>query len=216
MTMFTGIVEEIGTVSKVTRGSKSFTMAISAKKVLEDAALGDSIAVNGVCLTITRLSPHFFEADIMPETYMATSLKKLLPGSAVNLERAMRAGGRFGGHFVSGHVDGTGTIMDKKQSENALYITIQIPDEFKPFIQDRGSIAVDGTSLTVFEISGNHITISLIPHTQKATILAGKAVGDSVNIECDMIAKYVYHMLNKGGHPQGGLTMEKLADNGFI
>lgn len=185
---------------------------ISATKVLEDVKLGDSISVNGACLTVTKFGTNTFEADVMPETYMATSLKKLQPGSPVNLERAMRADGRFGGHFVSGHVDGTGTIIKKKRCENALYVTIQVPADCIPFIHDRGSIAVDGTSLTVFGVNGNNVTISLIPHTQKATILAEKTVGDQVNIECDMLAKYVHHMLNK----QSGVTMEALANNGFI
>lgn len=210
--MFTGIVEEIGTVSKVVYGSKSFTIMISAKKVLEDVKLGDSISVNGVCLTVVKFSTSSFEADVMPETFMATSLKKLQPGSAVNLERAMRADGRFGGHFVSGHVDGTGTIIEKKRSENALYITIQVSAECIAFIHDRGSIAIDGSSLTVIGVSGNNVIISLIPHTQKATILSEKTVGDQVNIECDMLAKYVHRMLNK----QSGVTMEKLANNGFL
>ncbi|MFS0645457.1 riboflavin synthase [Siminovitchia sp. 179-K 8D1 HS] len=193
-------------------GSQSFTIMISATKVLEDVKLGDSISVNGACLTVTKFGTNTFEADVIPETYMATSLKKLQPGSPVNLERAMRADGRFGGHFVSGHVDGTGTIIKKKRSENALYATIQVPAECVPFIHGRGSIAIDGTSLTVFGVNGNNVTISLIPHTQTATILAEKTVGDQVNIECDMLAKYAYHMLSK----QSGVTMEKLANNGFI
>ncbi|WP_205179264.1 riboflavin synthase [Siminovitchia sp. FSL H7-0308] len=214
--MFTGIVEEIGTVSKVVHGSTSFTIMIAAKTVLQDVHLGDSIAVNGVCLTVSKFDANSFAADIMPETYMATALKKLRTGSVVNLERAMRADGRFGGHFVSGHVDGTGTIIEKKRSENALYVTIQVPDTCHSFIHDKGSIAIDGTSLTVFGVKGNNITISLIPHTQTATILAEKAVGDPVNIECDMLAKYVFHMLNKTGQSNRGVTMETLVNNGFL
>ncbi|HEY4553950.1 MAG TPA: riboflavin synthase [Bacillaceae bacterium] len=214
--MFTGIIEEIGSLARIERKPASLTITIFAKKVLEDAKIGDSIAVDGVCLTVSRFDSASFEADVMPETFKATTLRRLSPGSDVNLERAMSAGGRFGGHFVTGHVDGTGTIIEKRKLENALYITIKIPEELAPFVMDKGSIAVDGTSLTVFGITGSNVTISLIPVTQKDTILAGKNIGEQVNIECDMLAKYVHRMLKQPMGQKENITMAMLADNGFI
>ncbi|GIN93152.1 riboflavin synthase subunit alpha [Siminovitchia terrae] len=214
--MFTGIVEEIGKVLRIDRKVKSFTIHIQAKRILEDVQLGDSIAVNGVCLTVTEFSRSSFQADVMPETFHATSLRMLSPGSMVNLERAMAANGRFGGHFVSGHVDGTGSLLSKKRVENALYMTFQIPEEFKVFVVEKGSIAIDGTSLTIFEASGGKITISLVPHTQAETVLANKNIGDSVNIEFDMLGKYIYHMLESRKEVKTEITMDKLIENGFI
>lgn len=214
--MFTGIVEEVGTVLRIDRKAKSFTIHIQAQKVLEGVHLGDSIAVNGVCLTVTEFDRLSFLADVMPETYKATSLRMLSSGSKVNLERAMSANGRFGGHFVSGHVDGTGTLLDKKRVENALYMTIQIPEQFKMFVMEKGSIAIDGTSLTIFETEGEKITISLVPHTQHETILAGKNVGDPVNLEFDMLAKYVYRMVGTREEAKKDITMGLLTENGFM
>lgn len=214
--MFTGIVEEIGTVLKVNRGAQSFSMTIQAQKVIEDVHLGDSISVNGVCLTVTQFDDRSFNVDVMPETYMATTLHKLTSGSRVNLERAMAANGRFGGHFVSGHVDGTGTITEKKTVENALYITIQVPETFAPFLLDKGSVAIDGASLTIFHIEQSQITISLIPHTQKETILAEKAIGEKVNIECDMLAKYIAQVLKQQEKQSSHITLDLLEKNGFL
>lgn len=214
--MFTGIIEEIGTVSRIDRKAKSFTISIQAVQILKDVKLGDSIAVNGVCLTVTEFTRSSFQADVMPETFKATSLSLLSPGSKVNLERAMAANGRFGGHFVSGHVDGTGVLLSKKRMENALYMTIQIPEAFKVFILEKGSIAIDGTSLTVFETKGDTITISLVPHTQSETILAGKNIGDSVNIEFDMLAKYVYRMLGNRNGEKKEVSMDLLMEKGFM
>lgn len=214
--MFTGIVEEIGTVLRIERKAKSFTVHIQAEKILEDIQLGDSIAVNGVCLTATEITRSTFQADVMPETFNVTSLSMLSPGSKVNLERAIAANGRFGGHFVSGHVDGTGTLISKKSMENALYMVIQIPEKFQVFVMEKGSIAIDGTSLTIFETDGEKITISLVPHTQAETILAEKNIGDPVNIEFDMFGKYIYHMLESRKEIKTGITMDKLLENGFI
>ncbi|WP_144462603.1 riboflavin synthase [Siminovitchia fortis] len=214
--MFTGIVEEIGTVLRIDRKAKSFNVHIQAEKILEDIHPGDSISVNGVCLTATEITRSTFQADVMPETFNVTSLSMLAPGSKVNLERAIAANGRFGGHFVSGHVDGTGTLISKKSMENALYMVIQIPEKFQVFVMEKGSIAIDGTSLTIFETDGEKITISLVPHTQAETILAEKNIGDPVNIEFDMFGKYIYHMLESRKEIKTGITMDKLLENGFI
>jgi riboflavin synthase len=195
--LFTGIIEEIGTVKQIIRGDKAIVLEITAKKVLEDVKLGDSIAVNGVCLTVTTFSADRFTVDVMPETVHATSLSELAAGSKVNLERAMIANGRFGGHFVSGHVDGTGMIQEKKSVSNAVYYTISVGNDLARFLMLKGSVTVDGTSLTIFGVAENTFTISLIPHTMQETILGEKGKGDKVNIEVDMLAKYMDHLLNR-------------------
>lgn len=213
--MFTGIIEEIGMISKIERKTSSLKLVIACEKILNDIHLGDSIAVNGVCLTVAKLTNRNFEADVMPETFMATTLHKLTSSSKVNLERAMAANGRFGGHFVSGHVDGTGTIIQKINRENALYITIHVPELIPSYFMEKGSVAMDGTSLTVFGVKDRDITVSLIPHTQKETVLAQKNIGEQVNIECDMLVKYVKNMIvpNKS---ENNATLDLLVENGFI
>jgi riboflavin synthase len=218
--MFTGIIEEIGTVANIQHGRESFVLTIDAKKVLTDVHLGDSIAVNGVCLTVTSFTENKFTVDVMPETVKASSLKTVKRGSKVNLERAMAAGGRFGGHFVAGHVDGVGTIKGKKQIENAVYYEIQVDPELLKYVIMKGSVAVDGTSLTVFGVSEDSLTLSLIPLTLKDTVLGFKDTGDIVNIECDMIGKYVGHFLSNQfpSAPKRGnnITAQFLEDNGFM
>jgi riboflavin synthase len=218
--MFTGIVEEIGSISNIQKTGESYVLTIEAKKVLEDVRLGDSIAVNGVCLTVTSFSGSRFKVDVMPETVKSSSLRTLKRGSHINLERAMAAGGRFGGHFVSGHIDGTGVIKSKRPFENAVYYEIEPDKEWLTYIILKGSVCVDGTSLTVFGVTENSFTISLIPHTMSETILGEKDSGDVVNLECDMIGKYVGHFLNgKGNEPinkgSGNLTSKFLEENGF-
>ncbi|PAQ12738.1 riboflavin synthase [Bacillaceae bacterium SAOS 7] len=214
--MFTGIIEEIGTVESVKAGAQSLELAIRAGTVLEDVKLGDSIAVNGVCLTVTSFTAHQFTADVMPETFHATSLRVLTRGSKVNLERAMAANGRFGGHFVSGHIDGVGTIVSKKRVENALYIDIEFPEAYVHYFLHKGSVALDGTSLTIFAVDDKKLTISLIPHTQEETILAEKNIGDPVNIECDLLAKYIERMLGqKKEEKTSTITMDLLEKHGF-
>lgn len=203
-------------IEEVLAQNKSMQLTITAHKVLEDVRLGDSIAVNGVCLTVTSFTSERFTVDVMPETFRDTSLSRLSRGSKVNLERAMAANGRFGGHFVSGHIDGVGVITGKKRVENALYIDIQYSAELSPYLMPKGSIALDGTSLTLFYVSEKELTISLIPHTQEETILAEKAIGDLVNIECDMLAKYVERMLSrKAEKPASNVTMDLLQKHGF-
>lgn len=197
--MFTGIVEEKGIIEKMKRTTKqSIEMTISSTKVLEDVYVGDSISVNGICLTVTNFSANDFDVDVMPETVKTTSLNALTEGSKVNLERAIGANGRFGGHFVSGHIDGTGKITRKRKQENAVYYDIEIPEAMVKYFIRKGSVAVDGISLTVFDVGQNTFMISLIPHTVSETILGEKNLGDIVNIECDMLAKHVHHMLHLG------------------
>jgi riboflavin synthase len=218
--MFTGIIEEIGLIESIQKTGEAFVLTINAKKVLEGVQLGDSIAINGVCLTVTSFSTNRFTVDVMPETVKSTSLKIVNKGSRVNLERAMAAGGRFGGHFVSGHVDGTGIIKSKKPFENAVYYEIGAPKEVLKFIIFKGSITVDGTSLTVFGVTEDSFTISLIPHTLAETVLGFKGQGDIVNLECDMIGKYVGHFidgLSNQGVPKkkSSITAQFLEENGF-
>lgn len=218
--MFTGIIEEIGTVSTIRRTGESFVLAIEAKKILPDVHLGDSIAVNGVCLTVTSFTANRFTVDVMPETVKATSLSTVKQGSKVNLERSMAAGGRFGGHFMSGHVDGTGVITSKKALQNAVYYEIEAAPELLKYMIVKGSIAVDGTSLTIFDVTDTSFTLSLIPHTLKETILGLKGTGEIVNLECDMIGKYVGQFLqNLTGSRQpkssSGITAQFLEENGF-
>lgn len=215
--MFTGIVEEKGTIKSITKSGDAIKMSIQAPKILEDVHLGDSIAVNGVCLTVTAFDNHMFSVDLMPETVKATSLRDLTTGSKVNLERAMAANGRFGGHFVSGHVDGIGTIMKKTPVANAVYYEIEVNEELLRYMLLKGSVTVDGTSLTIFGISDKSFTISLIPHTLSETILGAKSPGNIVNIECDILGKYIEKFLSKGSIKETGKTITKafLEENGY-
>ncbi|MEH7380855.1 riboflavin synthase [Bacillus sp. JJ1533] len=216
--MFTGIVEEIGKIKAINGSQDSVEMVIQAKKILEDVNLGDSISVNGVCLTVTEFTSDGFTVDVMPETVKSTSLRELQLASAVNLERAMSAGGRFGGHIVSGHVDGIGKIVRKEPKGNAVYYEIEIPEELVQFIIYKGSVAVDGTSLTIFGLTKNTFTLSLIPHTLSETILRKKGVGDIVNIECDMLGKYVSQFMQRtlvNDNPKSKITASFLEEHGF-
>lgn len=216
--MFTGIIEEIGKVQTVRRAGEAIEMVIEAKEILKDVGLGDSIAVNGVCLTVTSYSNHLFTVDVMPETIHSTSLKDIKARSKVNLERAMAAGGRFGGHFVSGHVDGVGVIVEKKPLQNAVYYKIQVPDVLKNYLVVKGSVSVDGTSLTIFAVEDNVFTISLIPHTMEQTVIGLKGSGDNVNIECDMLVKYMDHLINRkqqSSSSESKLSMSFLEQHGF-
>ena len=213
--MFTGIIEEVGTVESIQRsGNKSF-IRIKAQKVLEDVKLGDSIAVNGVCLTVTDFGVSFFQADVMNETLSRSSLGNLHSGSLVDLERAMAANGRFGGHIVSGHIDGTGTVTDIKNDGIAVWYTVAAKPEIMRYIVEKGSIAIDGISLTVAKVTDSSFSVSVIPHTASQTVLGTKKAGDTVNLENDIIAKYVEKLM-KPESPIGGVSMELLAKNGFI
>lgn len=189
--MFTGIIEEIGTIESIRQGGKNSDLVIRAQTVLEGTKIGDSIAVNGICLTVTSLSGGSFTADVMNETLRRSSLSKLRAGSRVNLERAMKNDGRFGGHIVSGHVDGTGTITKIRKDGIAVWYTVETPPEILHYVVEKGSIAIDGISLTVAAVSEKDFSVSIIPHTAKETILSEKKVGDAVNLENDIIGKYV-------------------------
>lgn len=214
--MFTGIVEEIGSIKHIQKQANSCVLTIQANKVLNDVSLGDSIAVNGICLTVTSFSKTSFTVDVMPETMKSTSLRILKVGSFVNLERAMPATGRFGGHFVTGHVDGIGKIISKRPMDNAVYYEISVPDHLLKYMIIKGSVAVDGTSLTIFGVSSHSFTISLIPHTLENTVLGKKEVGDIVNIECDMIGKYIEHfVIRHEKEEMSKLSIQFLEDNGF-
>lgn len=215
--MFTGIVEEVGTVEQVKRGRNSAVLTIRAGKVLEDAKIGDSIAVNGICLTVTELFANSFSADVMHETLNRSSLAKLTHGSHVNLERAMPANGRFGGHIVSGHVDGVGKIVRIGRDDTAVWYTIDAPPEIMRYIVEKGSITVDGISLTVAEVTQTYFSISAIPHTVGETILNERQVGDPVNLETDIIGKYVEKLLILPAEQKkiSAITKEFLAQHGF-
>lgn len=215
--MFTGIIEEIGKIQGIQHGSQSAVLSIQCKKVLEGTQVGDSIAVNGVCLTVTELGKDGYHADVMAETLRRSSLGALRSGSRVNLERAMAADGRFGGHIVAGHIDGTGKIEEIKRDETAVWYRISAEPEVLRYIVEKGSITIDGISLTVAAVSENDFQVSIIPHTQANTILADRVVGDIVNLETDIIGKYVEKLLT-GSKPEdkkSKITMEFLMENGF-
>jgi len=222
--MFTGLIEEVGTLRRVVRQGEAMVLTIAAAKVLEDVKLGDSIAVNGVCLTVVSFGGDFFSADVMPETYRHTNLSELKPGSPVNLERAMQAGGRFGGHIVQGHVDGTGVIVGRRAEANAVVFTVR-PDSGRllRLAVPQGSVTLDGISLTIASLDeeAGTFSVSIIPHTLRETALQHKQPGDSVNIENDVLGKYVARLL---GRPEdaaapagsGGLSEAKLREFGFL
>ena len=212
--MFTGIIEEIGTVRRIEHGAKGARLTIQAKTVLEDTRIGDSIATNGVCLTVVSMTGDSFSADIMAESLRRSSLGTLQGGSPVNLERAMAANGRFGGHIVSGHIDGTGTIASQKREDNAVWVKIKTPAPLLRYIVEKGSIAIDGVSLTVAAVTDTDFSVSIIPHTGAQTILLGKKPGDPVNLECDVIGKYVEKLT--APHKTGGISTNFLAENGFL
>ncbi len=218
--MFTGIVEELGCVAAIEGGAQWSRLLIQANKVLEDVRLGDSIAVNGVCLTVTSFTSTHFTADVMPETMKKTSLGRLKRGQVVNLERAMAMGDRFGGHIVSGHIDGTGVILSREPHANAVLFHIQAPRDLHRYMVARGSITVDGISLTIVDTTGEGFTISIIPHTLGHTNLRDKYPGDIVNLECDIIGKYIERLLLgpvTQGQPQRAesLGIDFLREHGF-
>lgn len=193
--MFTGIIEEVGRVKSLQRGVKSVRLEVEAETVLEGTLVGDSIATNGVCLTVTTLTGKGFTADVMPETVSRTSLAQLKAGSEVNLERALTLQSRLGGHIVSGHVDGTGTIINRTQDDNAVWLWISCAKQIMRYVIEKGSITIQGVSLTVAKVTEGSFAVSLIPHTQGATTLHAAKVGDVVNLENDVIAKYVEKLM---------------------
>ena len=215
--MFTGIIEEVGTVRKILKGQHSARIDIHGKTVLEDLKTGDSIAVNGVCLTAVSRSSHSFTADVMHETLNRSSLSSLQQGSYVNLERAMAANGRFGGHIVTGHVDGMGKIIHIQQDDIAIRYTISAEDAILKYIVEKGSIAIDGISLTVAGLFNSCFTVSIIPHTASMTILKIRQVGDLVNLENDIIGKYVEKLQSPPSlkEKKNNITQDFLSKYGF-
>lgn len=212
--MFTGIVEETGVILSVRKGGHSAVVTIGASTVLEGLKLGDSVAVNGVCLTVVSLSDGTFSADVMHETMTRSNLWNLNAGNAVNLERAMLLNGRFGGHIVSGHIDGTGVISNVKKDENAVWYTVKASPDILRYVIEKGSVAIDGISLTVAKVSAQDFSVSVIPHTAKSTTLGERRVGDTVNLENDCIGKYVEKLLGAPAQ-QGGISQEFLSRYGF-
>ena len=217
--MFTGIVEETGIIKEVVSAGSKGEIALYAKTVLEDTKVGDSISVNGVCLTVIRMDSSGFVADVMPETLRRSNLGSLRRGDKVNLERAMAANGRFGGHIVSGHIDGTGIITEYRKENNATWVCISAPKEILDLIVEKGSVAIDGISLTVAAVSDTDFQVSIIPHTGEETTLLTKKAGDIVNLENDIIGKYVKKLMSvddEPGRDEGSnITWEFLAENGF-
>jgi riboflavin synthase len=216
--VFTGIIEEVGKIKAISMGSSSAVLTIGASKVLENTKLGDSIAVNGVCLTVTKLGTDYFTADVMAETIRRSSLGTLTNGSPVNLERAMAADGRFGGHIVSGHVDSMGTIASIVPEDNAIWYTINAEAKTLHYIVEKGSITIDGISLTVAYVDDSCFKVSIIPHTRQETNLSSKGIGDKVNLECDIIGKYVEKLLTPvevKEEKQSNITEEFLRKYGF-
>ena len=217
--MFTGIIEEVGEITGLRQTGTSTVLGVRAKTVLGGTKIGDSIAVNGVCLTVVRLTGDGFDGDVMPETLRRTNLGKLKPKSRVNLERAMAADGRFGGHIVAGHVDGTGTITELKPEGNAVWVTVSAAPELRRYIVETGSITIDGISLTVAYVDDSCFKVSIIPHTGEETTLLTRTAGYEVNLETDIVGKYVEKLMQPAkdaAKPKSGLSAEFLAQNGFL
>jgi riboflavin synthase len=211
--MFTGIIEETGTIKNIQKGEKSSNLTIEAAKVLDKTNVGDSIAVNGICLTVTKTGAGYFMADVMAESLRRTNLGDLRPGAHVNLERALCLNSRLGGHIVSGHIDGTGTISNLQREDNAVWVTVYTGENILKYIVEKGSIAIDGISLTVAYVDNEKFKVSIIPHTGDETILLKKKIKDTVNIECDIIGKYIEKFARCEN--QSGITEDFLKENGF-
>ena len=220
--MFTGIVEELGEILGRQHYKDSIALLIRGIRIMEDIKEGDSIAVNGVCLTVAKISSAAFYADVMPETLRKTNLHELKAGEKVNLERALPMGGRLGGHFVSGHIDGTGVIISEKREGNAQIKLISAGNQVTRYVVEKGSIAIDGVSLTVVSVDKDNFSVSLIPHTAKLTTLGHKKPGDRVNLEADMLGKYVEKLLLQRDSSsiednlkKDGITSNLLKKHGF-
>lgn len=218
--MFTGLIEEIGVVQSIEKTERSLKITIRAKKILDGVKVGDSISTNGICLTVSKLSQGLFTADVMGETIRRTNLGILKIGSKVNLERALICEGRLGGHIVTGHIDGTGTIISYEKEDNAVWITIKAEDNILRYVIEKGSISIDGVSLTVAYVDNKYIKVSIIPHTAVETTLLNKVSGDCVNLECDILGKYVEKLLGlsiiKKQNANKIVDKEFLINNGFI
>ncbi|KGN02308.1 riboflavin synthase subunit alpha [Clostridium novyi A str. 4570] len=216
--MFTGIVEEIGTINSIFQNRENARIKIDANKVLEDVNLGDSICTNGVCLTVTEYDSKSFTVDVMGETLRRSNLGELKKGDKVNLERALALGGRFGGHIVSGHIDGVGVIKEFSNEGNAIWISIETSNDILKSIVFKGSITIDGVSLTVAYVDDDIFKVCIIPHTQSETILTSKKTGNKVNLECDVIAKYIEKLLmvQEKQEKKKTIDIDFLKENGFF
>jgi len=216
--MFTGIVEEIGTINSIFQNRENARIKIDANKVLEDVNLGDSICTNGVCLTVTEYDSKSFTVDVMGETLRRSNLGELKKGDKVNLERALALGGRFGGHIVSGHIDGVGVIKEFSNEGNSIWISIETSNDILKSIVFKGSITIDGVSLTVAYVDDDIFKVCIIPHTQSETILTSKKIGNKVNLECDVIAKYIEKLLmvQEKQEKKKTIDIDFLKENGFF
>ena len=214
--MFTGIIEEVGTVAGIVHNKANRRMSISASRLVKELRKGDSIAVSGVCLTAVEITPKSFSADLAQETWKRTSFSRIKTGSLMNLELPMRPSGRFGGHIVQGHVDGTGKFiaLEKISHANDYWLNVEIPEELTRYVISKGSICIEGISLTVATIDGRKVSLAIIPHTAEMTNLKSLKAGDPLNLEVDMIAKYVEKMI-RPGTASGRITIEKLVQQGF-
>ncbi|MBO2523814.1 MAG: riboflavin synthase [Bacteroidetes bacterium] len=213
--MFTGIIEEIGKVKAITRGANSIRLTIAVKKILDDIHIGDSICTNGVCLTVTTFDNDSYTADVMPETMNRTNFKDLRINDLVNCERAMPANGRFGGHIVSGHIDGTGIISKMTRDDKAIRVKIETRPEILRYIVEKGSITIDGISLTVTDVSSYDFGVSIIQHTQDETTLTKKKIGDTVNLENDIVGKYIEKFVGNITARNDERLLNLLKDNNY-
>lgn len=216
--MFTGLIEEIGTIHTIKKGLNSAQITIGATKILSDVKLGDSISTNGVCLTVIEFTKNSFTVDVMPETMRRSNLNNLKHGSLVNLERALKVNDRLGGHIVSGHIDGVGKIKKIEEEDNATWVSIEASSNILKYIIEKGSIAIDGTSLTIAYAGLDIFKVSIIPLTKDKTTLLGKTVGDEVNLECDMMGKYIERLLSfkQDEKKETKIDLDFLAKNGFM
>ena len=218
--MFTGIVEEVGKIVSVKKGAQSLLLTIGGNTIFDDLKIGDSVAVNGVCLTATTIGNYQFTADVMPESISMTTFTNLKVNQPVNLERAMAANGRFGGHIVAGHVDGTGRIVSMKRTDNAIVFTISAPKSIMDYVIYKGSITIDGISLTIMRRTNSSFSVSIIPHTLGETILGFAHIGTEVNLETDIAGRYIRHFMNLGSEPTEDKPKKSmqslLVENGFI
>ena len=214
--MFTGLIEEVGRVAALKREGGAARLVVAATFPAADVALGDSIAVNGACLTVTAIGGGSFSFDVSPETLDRSTLGQLAPGAAVNLERALQLSDRLGGHIVTGHIDCTAQISARRDEAGNIVFAFRLPAEHVRYVVAKGSVAIDGISLTVNEVTGDVFSVNVIPHTASRTTLEKRRPGDVVNIETDILGKYVERLLTAGRETSGGVTLELLAKNGFL
>jgi riboflavin synthase len=214
--LFTGLIEDLGTLRELRRGAEEVRLTVATALPMAELTLGESIAVNGICLTVVAFGNGLFSADVSTETVARTTLAGLAPGQRVNLERALRLSDRLGGHLVSGHVDGIGTVVERSREGNATRFTFRVPAELSRYLVGKGSVAVDGISLTVNAVAGETFSLTIIPHTMAMTTLQTLAVGGRVNIETDIIGKYVERFLRAGGSKESAIDSQFLAKHGFL